>query len=229
MAVDQRQDEIWTCGWRVLFFIYCLLKLKPEDERRAALLRMGTCMEFSTKAMESFRNNVVQQLSAQDGVIEAPTDTDIVPIDLCARVNKPKDGMRPFTPWASRRIAQVRGWKAVTSMVTVAQVETVPKQEPSGLAQQEAAAEKAPEPAPRRVEEVCLKGGTGILHAPDCVFFAAAAFNTASGNRRTAKCKRCVTAEVEQRRKSAKRLKGAGGSSSVPPAVHEGGTPADVS
>eukprot|EP00873_Tetraselmis_striata_P035558 jgi/Tetstr1/455822/TSEL_042614.t1 len=106
MAVDQRQEDIWTCGWRVLFFIYCLLKLKPEDERRAALLSAGTCREFSTKALESFRNNVVQQRSAQDGVIKAPTDTDIVPMDLCARVGKPKDGMRPFTPWAARRIAQ---------------------------------------------------------------------------------------------------------------------------
>eukprot|EP00873_Tetraselmis_striata_P041928 jgi/Tetstr1/462192/TSEL_007255.t1 len=106
VAVDQRQDDIWTCGWRVLFFIYCLLKLKPEDERRAALLSAGTCREFSTEAMESFRNNVVQQRSAQDGVIRAPTNTDIVPMDLCARVDKPKDGLRPFTPWAARRIAQ---------------------------------------------------------------------------------------------------------------------------
>lgn len=88
---------------------------------------------------------------------------------------------------------------------------------------------KAPEPAPRPVEEVRMKGCTGILHAPDGVFFAAAAFCTANGKRRTAKCSRCVAAEGEQRRKSAKRLKGAGGSSSVPPAVHEGGTPADVS
>eukprot|EP00873_Tetraselmis_striata_P029617 jgi/Tetstr1/449881/TSEL_036940.t1 len=51
VAVEQLQDDIWTRGWRVLFFIYCLLKLKPEDERRAALLRIGTCMEFSTKAL----------------------------------------------------------------------------------------------------------------------------------------------------------------------------------
>eukprot|EP00873_Tetraselmis_striata_P017356 jgi/Tetstr1/437620/TSEL_026287.t1 len=201
VAVEQQQDNIWTCGWRVLLFIYCLLKLKPGDERRDALLRKGTEMEFSTKALESFRNNVVQQRSAQDGVIKAPTDTDIVPMDLCARVDKPKNGMRPFTPWAARRIAQ-----------------------------QEAAAGKAPEPAPRPVEEVRMKGCTGILHAPyGGVFFASDAFYTADGKRRTAKCKRCVAAEVGQRRKSAKRLKGAGGSSSVPPAVHEGGTPADVS
>eukprot|EP00873_Tetraselmis_striata_P004712 jgi/Tetstr1/424976/TSEL_001510.t1 len=229
VAEEQLQDDIWTCGWRVLFFIYCLLKLEPKEVRRSELLSAGTCREFSTKALESFRNNVVQQRSAQVGVIEAPTDMDIVSINFCARVDKPKDGMRPFTPWAARRIAQVRGWKAVTSMATVALVETIPKQEPSGLVQHEAAAGKAPEPAPRRVEEVRLKGCTGILHAPDGVFFAAAAFNTANGNRRTAKCKRCVAAEGEQRRKSAKRLKGAGGSSRVPPAVHEGGTPADVS
>eukprot|EP00873_Tetraselmis_striata_P039275 jgi/Tetstr1/459539/TSEL_004904.t1 len=229
VAEEQLQDDIWTCGWRVLFFIYCLLKLEPKEVRRSELLSAGTCREFSTKALESFRNNVVQQRSAQVGVIEAPTNTDIVSINFCARVDKPKDGMRPFTPWAARRIAQVRGWKAVTSMATVALVETIPKQEPSGLVQHEAAAGKAPEPAPRRVEEVRLKGCTGILHAPDGVFFAAAAFNTANGNRRTAKCKRCVAAEGEQRRKSAKRLKGAGGSSRVPPAVHEGGTPADVS
>eukprot|EP00873_Tetraselmis_striata_P000254 jgi/Tetstr1/420518/TSEL_001062.t1 len=229
MAVDQRQQDLWTCGWRVLFFIYCLLKLEPKEVRRSELLSVGTCREFSTKALESFRNNVVQQRSAQDGVIEAPTDTDIVPIDLCARVGKPKDGLRPFTPWAARRIAQVRGWKAVTSRATVALVETFPKQEPSGLVQQEAAAGKAPEPAPRRVDdEVRLKGCTGILHAPDGVFFAAAAFCLDNGKRRTSKCKRCVAVEVG-RRKSAKRLKGAGGSSSVPPAVHEGGTPADVS
>eukprot|EP00873_Tetraselmis_striata_P021954 jgi/Tetstr1/442218/TSEL_030365.t1 len=229
VAEEQLQDDIWTCGWRVLFFIYCLLKLKPEDERRAALLRMGTCMEFSTKALESFRNNVVQQRSAQDGVIHAPTDTDIVPMDLCARVGKPEDGLRPFTPWAARRIAQVRGWKSVSMGATVALVETVLKQDPSGLVQQEAAAGKAPEPAPRPVQEVRMKGCTGILHAPDGVFFAAATFYFDNGNRRTSKCKRCVAAEAGQRRKSTKRLKGAGGSSSVPPAVHEGGTPADVS
>eukprot|EP00873_Tetraselmis_striata_P026406 jgi/Tetstr1/446670/TSEL_034191.t1 len=93
VAEEQVHDDIWTCGWRVLFFIYCLLKLKPEDERRAALLSAGTCREFSTEALESFRNNVVQQRSAQDGVIRAPTDTDIVPIDLCARVGKPEDGL----------------------------------------------------------------------------------------------------------------------------------------
>eukprot|EP00873_Tetraselmis_striata_P013190 jgi/Tetstr1/433454/TSEL_022728.t1 len=199
VAMDQRQEDIWTCGWRVLFFIYCLLKLKPEDERRAALLSAGTCREFSMKALESFRNNVVQQRSAQDGVIRAPTDTDIVPMDLCARVGKPEDGLRPFTPWAARRIAQ-----------------------------QEAAAGKAPELAVRPVREVRMKGCTGILHAPDGVFFAAAAFNTASGNRRTSKCKRCVAVEAGLRRKSTKRLKGAGGSSSVPPAVHEGGTPMEL-
>eukprot|EP00873_Tetraselmis_striata_P024169 jgi/Tetstr1/444433/TSEL_032320.t1 len=229
MAVDQRQDDIWTCGWRVLFFIYCLLKSKPEDEHRAALLRTGTCTEFSTKALESFRNNVVQQRSAQDGVIQAPTDTDIVPMDLCARVGKPEDGMRPFTPWAARRIAQVRGWKSVSMGATMALVETVLKQDPSCLVQQEAAAGKAPEPAPRPVHEVRMKGCTGILHAPDGVFFAAAAFYFDNGKRRTSKCKRCVAAEVGQRRKSTKGLKGAGGSSSVPPAEHEGGTPADVS
>eukprot|EP00873_Tetraselmis_striata_P016117 jgi/Tetstr1/436381/TSEL_025214.t1 len=207
VAVGQRQEDIWTCGWRVLsYFIYCLLKLKPEDERRAALLSAGTCGEFSTKAMESFRNNVVQQRSAQDGVIHAPTDTDIIPMDLCARVGKPEDGLRPFTPWVARRIAQ----------------------DPSSLIQQEAAAGKTPEPAVRRVDEVRLKGCTGILHAQDGVFFAAAVFNTAGGNRRTSKCKRCVEVEVGQRRKSTKWLKGAGGSSSVPPAVHEGGTPMEL-
>eukprot|EP00873_Tetraselmis_striata_P034750 jgi/Tetstr1/455014/TSEL_041871.t1 len=229
VAVDQRQADIWTCGWRVMFFMYCLLKLKPEDERRDALLSAGTCREFSTKALESFRNNVVQQRSAQDGVIHAPTDTDIVPMDLCARVGKPENGLRPFTPWAARRIAQVRGWKFVSMGATVALVETILNQDPSGLVQQEAAAGKAPELAVRPVREVRMKGCTGILHAPDGVFFAAAAFNTASGNRRTSKCKRCVAVEAGQRRKSTKRLKGAGGSSSVPPAVHEGGTPADVS
>eukprot|EP00873_Tetraselmis_striata_P007182 jgi/Tetstr1/427446/TSEL_001746.t1 len=147
VAEEQVQDDIWTCGWRVLFFIYCLLKLKPEDERRAALLSAGTCREFSTEALESFRNNVVQQRSAQDGVIHAPTDTDIVPMDLCARVGKPEDGMRPFTPWAARRIAQVRGWKSVSMGATVALVETVMNQDPSSLIQQEAAAGKAPERA----------------------------------------------------------------------------------
>eukprot|EP00873_Tetraselmis_striata_P029200 jgi/Tetstr1/449464/TSEL_036559.t1 len=228
VAVDQRQEDIWTCGWRVLFFIYCLLKLKPEDERRAALLSAGTCREFSTKALESFRNNVVQQRSAQDGVIHAPTDTDIVPMDLCARVGKPEDGLRPFTPWAARRIAQVRGWKSVSMGATVALVETVLNQDPSGLVQQEAAAGKAPELAVRLVREVRMKGCTGILHAADGVFFAAGAFNTAIGNRRTSKCKRCVAVEAGQRRKSTKRLKGAGGSSSVPPAVHEGGTPMEL-
>eukprot|EP00873_Tetraselmis_striata_P036492 jgi/Tetstr1/456756/TSEL_043453.t1 len=228
VAVDQRQEDIWTCGWRVLFFIYCLLKLKPEDERRAALLRAGTCREFSTEALESFRNNVVQQRSAQDGVIQAPTDTDIVPMDLCARVGKPEDGLRPFTPWAARRIAQVRGWKSVSMGATVALVETVLNQDPSSLIQQEAAAGKAPERAVRRVDEVRLKGCTGVLHAPDGVFFAAAAFNTAGGNRRTSKCKRCVAVEAVKWRKSTKRLKGAGGSSSVPPAVHEGGTPMEL-
>eukprot|EP00873_Tetraselmis_striata_P045089 jgi/Tetstr1/465353/TSEL_010039.t1 len=229
VAEEQLQHDIWTCGWRVLFFIYCLLKLEPGDDRRSELLSAGTCREFSTTALESFRNNVVQRRSARDGVIEAPIDTDIVPIDLCARVDKPKDGLRPFTPWIARRIAQVRGWKVVTSRATVALVETVPKQEPSGLVQQEAAAGKAPEPAPRRVDdEVRLKGCTCILHAPDGVFFAAAAFCLDNGKRRTSKCKRCVAVEVG-RRKSAKRLKGAGGSWSVPPAVHEGGTPADVS
>eukprot|EP00873_Tetraselmis_striata_P006488 jgi/Tetstr1/426752/TSEL_001689.t1 len=186
-------------------------------------------MEFSTKALESFRNNVVQQRSAQDGVIKAPTDTDIVPMDLCARVDKPKNGLRPFTPWDARRMAQVRAWKSVSMGATVALVETILKQDPSGLVQHEAAAGKAPEPAPRPVGEVRMKGCTGILHAPDGVFFAAAAFYTGNSKRRTAKCKRCVAAEVGQRGKSAKRLKGAGGSSSVPPAVHEGGTPADVS
>eukprot|EP00873_Tetraselmis_striata_P035286 jgi/Tetstr1/455550/TSEL_042372.t1 len=224
----ERQEDIWTCGWRVLFFIYCLLKLKPEDERRAALLRAGTCREFSTEALESFRNNVVQQRSAQDGVIRAPTDTDIVPMDLCARVGKPEDGMRPFTPWAARRIAQVRGWKSVSMGATVALVETVLNQDPSSVIQQEAAAGKAPERAVRRVDEVRLKGCTGVLHAPDGVFFTAAAFNTAGGNRRTSKCKRCVAVEAVKWRKSTKRLKGAGGSSSVPPAVHEGGTPMEL-
>eukprot|EP00873_Tetraselmis_striata_P039354 jgi/Tetstr1/459618/TSEL_000441.t1 len=190
VAEEQLQDDIWTCGWRVLFFIYCLLKLKPEDERRAALLSAGTCIEFSTEALESFRNNVVQQRSAQDGVIHAPTDTDIVPMDLCARVGKPEDGLRPFTPWAATRIAQVRGWKSVAMGATVALVETVLNQDLSSLIQQEAAAGKAPERAVRRVDEVRLKGCTGTLHAPDGVFFAAAAFNTAGGNRRTSKCKR---------------------------------------
>eukprot|EP00873_Tetraselmis_striata_P041411 jgi/Tetstr1/461675/TSEL_006775.t1 len=147
VAEEQVQDDIWTCGWRVLFFIYCLLKLKPEDERRAALLSAGTCREFSTTALESFRNNVVQQRSAQDGVIDAPTDTDIVPIDLCARVDKPEDGLRPFTPWAARRIAQVRGWESVSMGATVALMETVLNQDPSSLIQQEAAAGKAPERA----------------------------------------------------------------------------------
>eukprot|EP00873_Tetraselmis_striata_P017245 jgi/Tetstr1/437509/TSEL_026187.t1 len=92
VAEEQLHDDIWTCGLRVLFFIYCLLKLEPRDDRRSELLSAGTCREFSTKALESFCNNVVQQRSAQDGVIEAPTSTDIVPIDLCARVDKPKDG-----------------------------------------------------------------------------------------------------------------------------------------
>eukprot|EP00873_Tetraselmis_striata_P044170 jgi/Tetstr1/464434/TSEL_000107.t1 len=227
VAEEQVQDDIWTCGWRVLFFIYCLLKLKPEDERRATLVSAGRCREFSTKALESFRNNVVQQRSAQDGVIRAPTDTDIVPMDLCARVGKPEDGMRPFTPWAARRIAQVRGWESVSMGATVALVETVQNQDPSGLVQQEAAAGKAPERAVRPVREVRMKGCTGILHAPDGVFFAAAAFNTAN-NRRTSKCKRCVAVEAVQWRKSTKRLKGAGGSSSVPPAVHECGTPMEL-
>eukprot|EP00873_Tetraselmis_striata_P010947 jgi/Tetstr1/431211/TSEL_020923.t1 len=49
VAVEQLQDDIWTCGWRVLFFIYCLLKLEPGDERRATLLSAGTCREFSTE------------------------------------------------------------------------------------------------------------------------------------------------------------------------------------
>eukprot|EP00873_Tetraselmis_striata_P038069 jgi/Tetstr1/458333/TSEL_004298.t1 len=227
VAEEQLQDDIWTCGWRVLFFIYCLLKLKPKDERRAALLSAGTCREFSTEALESFRNNVVQQRSAQDGVIRAPTNTDIVPMDLCARVGKPEDGLRPFTPWAARRIAQVRGWKSVSMGAIVALVETVLNQDASGLVQQEAAAGKAPERAVRPVREVRMKGCTGILHAPDGVFFAAAAFNTAN-NRRTSKCKRCVAVEAVQRRKSTKRLKGAGGSSSVPPAVHDGGTPMEL-
>eukprot|EP00873_Tetraselmis_striata_P013851 jgi/Tetstr1/434115/TSEL_023259.t1 len=167
VAEEQLQDDIWTCGWRVLFFIYCLLKLEPGDDRRSELLSAGTCREFSTKALESFRNNVVQRRSAQDGVVEASTDTDIVPIDLCARVDKPKDGLRPFTPWAARRIAQVRGWKAVTSMVTVALVETVPKQEPSGLVQQEAAAGKAPEPAPRRVDDEVILPPEDMLDIAD--------------------------------------------------------------
>eukprot|EP00873_Tetraselmis_striata_P003332 jgi/Tetstr1/423596/TSEL_014268.t1 len=198
VAEEQRQEDIWTCGWRVLFFIYCLLKLQPEDERRAALLSAGTCRKFSTKALESFRNNVVQQRSVQVGVIHAPTDTDIVPMDLCARVGKPEDGMRPFTPWVARRIAQVRGWKSVSMGATVALVETVMNQDPSGLVQQEAAAGIAPELAARPVREVRMKGCTGILPM------------------------------LKMRRKSTKRLKGAGGSSSVPPAVHEGGTPMEL-
>eukprot|EP00873_Tetraselmis_striata_P013213 jgi/Tetstr1/433477/TSEL_022749.t1 len=77
VAEEQLHDDIWTCGWRVLFFIYCLLKLEPKEVRRFELLSAGTCREFSTKALESFRNNVVQQRSAHDGVIEAPTDTDM--------------------------------------------------------------------------------------------------------------------------------------------------------
>eukprot|EP00873_Tetraselmis_striata_P013672 jgi/Tetstr1/433936/TSEL_023113.t1 len=31
VAEEQLQDDIWTCGWRVLFFIYCLLKLEPKE------------------------------------------------------------------------------------------------------------------------------------------------------------------------------------------------------
>eukprot|EP00873_Tetraselmis_striata_P021364 jgi/Tetstr1/441628/TSEL_003127.t1 len=31
VAEEQLHDDIWTCGWRVLFFIYCLLKLEPKE------------------------------------------------------------------------------------------------------------------------------------------------------------------------------------------------------
>eukprot|EP00873_Tetraselmis_striata_P042170 jgi/Tetstr1/462434/TSEL_007432.t1 len=79
----------------------------PPAAQPLSDVRTFVIPKFSTEALESFRNNVVQQRSAQDGVIHAPTDTDIVPMDLCARVGKPEDGLRPFTPWAARRIAQV--------------------------------------------------------------------------------------------------------------------------